>query len=53
MFYASLLRFVWRRHAGAHLDGHQHGSRKPAEKSATEFCYKSKNLSLKELKALK
>ena len=26
-----LLRFVWRRHAGEHLDGHQHGGRKPAE----------------------
>ena len=31
MFYPSLLRFVWRRH-GAHLDGHQHGGRKPTEK---------------------
>ena len=25
-------RFVWRHHAGAHLDGHQHGGREPAEK---------------------
>ena len=35
---------------GAHLDGHQHGGRKPAETSVTEFCYKSVNLSLEELK---
>ena len=28
----------------------QHGGRKPAETSATEFCYKSVNLSLEELK---
>ena len=34
----------------AHLDGHQHGGRKPAETSVTEFCYKSVNLSLEELK---
>ena len=38
-----------RRHAGAHLDGHQHGGRKPTERSVTEFCYKSVNLSLEEL----
>ena len=46
----NLQRFVWRRHAGAHLDGHQHGGRKLAETSVTEFCYKSVNLSLEELK---
>ena len=34
----------------AHLDGHQHGGRKPAETSVTEFCYKSANLHLEELK---
>ena len=33
-----------------HLDGHQHSGRKPAETSVTEFCYKSVNLSLEELK---
>ena len=38
------------RHAGAHLDGHQHGGRKPAETSVTEFFYKSVNLFLEELK---
>ena len=43
-------RFVWRCHAGAHLNGHQHGSQKSAETSVTEFCYKSVNLSLEELK---
>ena len=32
------------------LDGHQHGGRKPAEASVTEFCYKSVNFSLEELK---
>ena len=35
---------------GAHPDGHQHGGRKPIETSVTEFCYKSVNLSLEELK---
>ena len=40
---------VWRRHVGAHPDGHQHGGRKPTETSVTEFCYKSVNLSLEEL----
>ena len=40
---------VWRRHAGAHPYGHQHGGRKPTETSVTEFCYKSVNLSLEEL----
>ena len=38
------------RHVGAHPDGHQHGGRKPTETSVTEFCYKSVNLSLEELK---
>ena len=40
-------------HVGAHPDGHQHGGRKPtetSETSVTEFCYKSVNLSLEELK---
>ena len=41
------------RHVGAHPDGHQHGGRKPAETSVTEFCYKSVNLSLEELKNIK
>ena len=49
-FSPNLERFVWRRHVGAHLDGHQHGGRKPAETSVTEFCYKSVNLFLEELK---
>ena len=49
-FYPNLQRFVWRRHAGAHADGHQHGGRKPTETSVTEFRYKNVNLSLKELK---
>ena len=49
-FSPNLERFVWSRHAGAHLDGHQHGGRKPAETSVTEFCYKSVNLALKELR---
>ena len=40
-------------HVGAHLDGHQHGGRKPVETSVTEFCYKSVNLSLEELKNVK
>ena len=41
------------RHVGAHLDGHQHGGRKPTETFVTEFCYKSVNLSLEELKNIK
>ena len=45
-----LQRFVWRRHVGAHLDGYQHGGRKPAETSVTVFCYKSVNLFLVALK---
>ena len=49
-FSPNLWRFVWRRPAGAHLDGHQHSGRKPTETSVTEFCYKSLNLSLEELK---
>ena len=36
-----------------HPDGHQHGGRKPTETSVTEFCYKSVNLSLEELKNIK
>jgi len=48
-FYPNFLRLVWRRHAGAHLYGHQHSGRKPTETSVTEFYYKSVNLSLKEL----
>ena len=32
------------------LHGHQHGGWKPTETSVTEFCYKSVNLSLEELK---
>ena len=49
-FSPNLERFVWRSHVGVHLDGHQHGGRKSAETSVTEFCYKSVNLSLEELK---
>jgi len=41
------------RHVGAHPDGHQHGGRIPTETSVTEFCYKSVNLSLEELKNIK
>ena len=44
MFYPYLWRFVLRRHAAAHPDGHQHGGRKPTETSVTEFCYKNVNL---------
>ena len=41
-------------HVGApHPDGHQHGGRKPTETSVTEFCYKSVNVSLEELKNIK
>ena len=41
------------RHGVAHPDGHQHDGRKPTETSVTEFCYKSVNLSLEELKNIK
>ena len=40
-------------YVGAHPDGHQHGGRKPRETSVTEFCHKSVNLSLEELKNIK
>ena len=33
----------------AHPDEHQHGGRKPAETSVTEFCHKSVNLFFEEL----
>ena len=49
MFFPNLSRFVWRRHAGAHPDGHQHGGRKPTETSVTEFCYYTVNLFFEEL----
>ena len=49
MFYPNLQRFVWRRHAGAHPDEHQHGGRKATETSGTEFWYKSVNLFFEEL----
>ena len=49
MFYPNLQRFVWRSHAGAHLDGLQHCGRKPTETSVTEFCYKSVNFFFEEL----
>ena len=49
MLYPNLRRFVWRRHAGAHPDGHQHGGRKLAETSVSEFCYKTVNLFFEEL----
>ena len=49
MFYPNLWRFVWRRHAGAHLDELQHCGLKPKETSVTEFCYKSVNLFFEKL----
>ena len=49
-FPPDLQRFVWRRHVGAHPDGHQHGGRKPTETPITGFCFKSVNLSIEELK---
>ena len=52
-FYPNLQRFVWRRHAGAHPDEHQHGGRKPTETSVTEFCYKSVNLFFEKLTNIK
>ena len=48
-FYPNLQRFVWRRHAGAHLHELQHGGRKPTETSVIEFCYKSVNLFFEKL----
>ena len=43
---------VWRRHVGAHLDWHQHGGRKSTKTFVTEFCCKSVNLFLEELKKM-
>ena len=58
MFHSNFERFVWRRHADAHLwrrhDGHRHETnRKPTETSVTEFCCKIVNLSLEELTNIK
>ena len=47
--YPNLQRFVWRHHAGAHPDEHQHCGQKPTQTSVTEFCYKSVNLFIEEL----
>ena len=49
MFYPNLQRFVWRRHAGAHLDELQHGGWEPTETSVIEFCKKSVNLFFEKL----
>ena len=46
-------RDVWRRHAGARLDELQHGGRKPAKTSVTEFCYKRVNLFFEKLISIK
>ena len=53
IFYSNVQRFVWRRDACAHLDGHQHGGRILTKTSVTEFYYKSVNLSLEDLKNIK
>ena len=53
VFHSHAIRKSWRRHDGAHPDGHQHGSWKPTETSVTKFCCKSVNLSLEELKNIK
>ena len=53
MFYPTLQRFVWKRHAGDHLDELQHGGWKPTETSVTEFCYKSVNLFFEKLISIK
>ena len=53
MSYPNLQRFLSRRHVGTHLHGHQHGGRKSTKISVTEFCCKSVNLSLEELKNTK
>ena len=45
--------FVWRRHTGAHPEGHQHVARKATETSVTEFCHKSVTLPLEELISIK
>ena len=46
----NLQRFVWKRHVGAIRMGTNSGGLKPTETNVTEFCYKSVNLSLEELK---
>ena len=40
MFHANLQSTVWKRHAGAHAEGHQHGGRKSIKTSGIHFCYK-------------
>ena len=41
IFFPNLWRFAWRRHVGAHPDGHQHGGLKRPETSVTEFATKT------------
>ena len=50
---SKFIEICMERHVGAHPDGHQHGGRKPTETSVTEFCYRSVNVSLEELKNIK
>ena len=47
---SKFIEICMERHVGAHPDGYQHGGRKLTETSVTEFCYKSVNVSLEELK---
>ena len=49
---SKFIEICMERHVGAHPDGHR-GGRKPTETSVTEFCYRSVNLSLEELKNIK
>jgi len=50
---SKFIEICMKTYVGAHPDGHQHGGRKSTETSVTEFCYKSVNLSLQELKNIK
>ena len=43
----------WWRKSVPNRDGHQRGGQKPTETAVTEFCYKSVNCSLEELKNIK
>ena len=53
-FYPNLYRFVWRRHAGDHLDGHNMATgNQEKHLSLSFFSYLFVNLFLEELKSIK
>ena len=48
MFHTNLGSTVWKRHIGAHAEGHQYGGRKSMKTSEIHFCYKKQLVHLHE-----